>query len=123
MCETSKTPAEVRTATCSWRIPSYWTGISQPANGTSRAPARSWRSNSGVRRSVSVGGKPPGRLPPGTQATAWSSETRSSRNVSSVSSGRRRVPGPAKLTSRTVPDGSTMKVAGSAEPSSGLSTP
>ena len=28
-----------RTATCSWRMPAYWTGISQPANGTSRAPA------------------------------------------------------------------------------------
>ena len=40
MCETSKTPAAVRTATCSARMPSaYWTGISQPANGTSRADA------------------------------------------------------------------------------------
>ena len=33
-------PAPVRTATCSARIPSYCTGISQPAKGTSRAPAR-----------------------------------------------------------------------------------
>ena len=33
MCETSKTPAASRTATCSARMPSYWTGISQPANG------------------------------------------------------------------------------------------
>ena len=56
MCETSNTPAPVRTATCSWRMPSYWTGISQPANGTSLAPARSWRSNSGVRRRVSAAG-------------------------------------------------------------------
>src|SRR5688500_10504469 len=56
MCETSKTPAPVRTATCSWRMPSYCTGISQPANGTSLAPAASWRSYSGVRRSVSVAG-------------------------------------------------------------------
>src|SRR4051812_30729954 len=67
MCETSKTPARLRTATCSWRIPSYCTGISQPANGTSRAPARSWRSNSGVRRSVSAAGT--GR----PQVTPWRS--------------------------------------------------
>ena len=38
MCETSKTPASVRTARCSWITPSYCTGISQPANGTIRAP-------------------------------------------------------------------------------------
>ena len=35
MCETSKTPQPERTARCSARTPSYWTGISQPANGTS----------------------------------------------------------------------------------------
>src|SRR6478672_11931335 len=52
MCETSKTPASVRTALCSWITPSYWTGISQPANGTIRAPRATWRSCSGVRRSV-----------------------------------------------------------------------
>ena len=28
-----------RTARCSSRMPAYWTGISQPANGTSFAPA------------------------------------------------------------------------------------
>ena len=56
MCETSNAPAPVRTATCSCLMPSYWTGISQPANGTSRAPAARWRSKSGVRRSVSVAG-------------------------------------------------------------------
>ena len=28
MCETSKAPASVRTALCSWMTPSYWTGIS-----------------------------------------------------------------------------------------------
>ena len=39
ICETSKTPASVRTALCSGITPSYCTGISQPANGTSRAPA------------------------------------------------------------------------------------
>src|SRR4051812_5291168 len=49
MCETSKTPAAVRTATCSSRMPAYWTGISQPANGTRRADAATWRSCSGVR--------------------------------------------------------------------------
>ena len=40
MWETSKMPAAVRTATCSSRMPAYWTGISQPANGTSRAAGR-----------------------------------------------------------------------------------
>ena len=44
MCETSKTPASERTARCSGMTPSYWTGISQPANGTMRAPAATWRS-------------------------------------------------------------------------------
>ena len=56
MCETSNTPAPVRTATCSWRTPSYCTGISHPAKGTRRAPAASWRSNRGVRRRVSAAG-------------------------------------------------------------------
>ena len=51
---TSKIPARSRTAVCSCRIPSYWTGISQPANGTSRAPAATCRACSGVRLSVSV---------------------------------------------------------------------
>ena len=54
MCETSKTPAAVRTLTCSSRMPSYCTGISQPANGTSFAPAAAWRSWSGVVRRVSA---------------------------------------------------------------------
>ena len=35
-------------------MPAYWTGISQPANGTSFAPAAAWRSYSGVRRSSVV---------------------------------------------------------------------
>ena len=48
MCETSKTPQSVRTARCSAMTPSYWTGISQPAKGTMRAPAATWRSWSGV---------------------------------------------------------------------------
>src|SRR5215204_4358379 len=52
MCETSKTPASARTARCSGMTPSYCTGISQPAKGTRRAPAATWRSWSGVRRSV-----------------------------------------------------------------------
>ena len=33
--------------------PSYWTGMSQPANGTIRAPRATWRSCSGVRRRAS----------------------------------------------------------------------
>src|SRR5579864_6281564 len=56
MWETSNTPTSRRTARCSDLIPAYWTGISQPANGTSLAPAAAWRSCSGVRRSeVSAG--------------------------------------------------------------------
>ena len=50
MCETSKTPQSLRTARCSGITPSYWTGISQPANGTIRAPAATWRPWSGVRQ-------------------------------------------------------------------------
>ena len=49
MCETSNRPAAVRTATCSCRTPSYCTGMSHPANGTMRAPARTWASCRGVR--------------------------------------------------------------------------
>src|SRR5438552_6101340 len=54
MCETSKTPASVRTAMCSGITPSYCTGISHPANGTIRAPSATWRSKRGVRRSVCI---------------------------------------------------------------------
>src|SRR5918995_3327420 len=52
MWETSKTPQSLRTARCSGMTPSYWTGISQPAKGTRRAPAAACRPWSGVRRSV-----------------------------------------------------------------------
>src|SRR5918994_7134829 len=52
MCETSKTPASLRTARCSGMTPSYCTGISQPAKGTRRAPSATCRSWIGVRRSV-----------------------------------------------------------------------
>src|SRR3954454_3325628 len=55
MWETSKTPAPWRTARCSSRIPAYCRGISQPANGTRRAPAARWRSWRGVRRSSLAG--------------------------------------------------------------------
>ncbi len=44
MCETSKTPAEERTALCSSTIDVYCTGISQPAKGTMRAPSAACRS-------------------------------------------------------------------------------
>ena len=50
MCETSKAPQSSRTAMCSGMTPSYCTGISQPANGTMRAPSSTWCSYSGVRR-------------------------------------------------------------------------
>ena len=53
MCETSKIPAAVRTARTSSITPAYWTGISNPANGTIRPPRARWRSKSGVRCSVS----------------------------------------------------------------------
>src|SRR3954454_13872383 len=56
MCETSNTPACSRTARCSSRTPAYWTGISQPANGTILAPAASCRSNRAVRFRVSAPG-------------------------------------------------------------------
>src|SRR4051794_19518820 len=67
MCETSKTPASVRTARCSGITPAYCTGMSQPANGTIRAPSSTCRSWSGVCRSVSgIGTADPsgGREPP-----------------------------------------------------------
>ena len=38
MCDVSNTPAALRTARCSSERPAYWMGISQPANGTRRAP-------------------------------------------------------------------------------------
>ncbi len=57
MCETSKIPQALRTARCSWRTPSYCTGISQPAKSTSFAPAWTWRSNSGVRRRSEAAGE------------------------------------------------------------------
>ena len=36
---TSKSPARCRTAKCSFMMPEYSTGISQPPNSTMRAPA------------------------------------------------------------------------------------
>lgn len=48
MCETSNMPACSRTALCSWLTPAYCTGISQPAKGTMRPPARWWAEKSGV---------------------------------------------------------------------------
>src|SRR5438067_2342946 len=49
MCETSNRPACCRTARTSSMTPAYCTGISHPANGTSRAPSALCRSYSGVR--------------------------------------------------------------------------
>src|SRR5438552_1703535 len=60
MWERSNRPAEVRVCECSARMPSYWSGISQPPNGTILAPAasckavRGVRSRSSVKRSVAV---------------------------------------------------------------------
>src|ERR1700679_3229335 len=53
MCERSKKPARLRTASCSAKMPAYCTGISKPPNGTMRAPSVRCTSNSAVRRSGS----------------------------------------------------------------------
>ncbi len=37
---TSKQPTALRTVRCSSTMPVYWTGMSQPPNGTIRAPSR-----------------------------------------------------------------------------------
>ena len=50
MCEMSNSPAAVRTARCSSMMPVYCTGMSQPPNGTMRAPRATCQSYSGVRR-------------------------------------------------------------------------
>src|SRR5689334_4746001 len=55
---TSNMPTAVRTATCSALMPSYWTGISQPAKSTSFAPAATWLSYSGVRLIEARGYRP-----------------------------------------------------------------
>src|ERR1700679_667802 len=53
MCERSKKPARLRTASCSAKMPAYCTGISKPPNGTMRAPSARCTSKSAVRRSGS----------------------------------------------------------------------
>src|ERR1700676_899780 len=52
MCERSNSPARLRTASCSLRMPAYCTGISNPPNGTIRAASARCASYSAVRRSV-----------------------------------------------------------------------
>src|SRR2546421_2411133 len=88
MWETSNTPACSRTARCSAPIPAYCTGISQPAKGTSFAPASSWRANSGVRFRVSAPGTG-GRLaaPSRRQEASRPAEARSSVAVPSAARG------------------------------------
>src|SRR5262245_48386941 len=49
MCDTSKSPATLRTARCSSRIDVYCCGISQPPKSTMRPPRATCRSYSGVR--------------------------------------------------------------------------
>ncbi len=88
MCETSNTPARSRTVSCSARIPpAYWTGISQPANGTSRAPAATWRSWSGVRSSASA----PAAISAGTLAAGLGvlSRQAAARSAPSASTARK----------------------------------
>ena len=48
MWQTSKSPAVVRTAMCSAVMPEYSTGMSQPPNGTMRAPRATCEAWSGV---------------------------------------------------------------------------
>src|SRR5262245_24937083 len=58
----SNSPAFVRTATASSRMPVYWTGMFQPANGTMRAPRDTCAANSGVScRVVILGARGGGR--------------------------------------------------------------
>src|SRR3954453_7308538 len=47
---TSNSPTAVRTALCSWRLPPYCTGMSQPPNSISLALSLQWASHKGVRR-------------------------------------------------------------------------
>ncbi len=54
MCETSKSPAAVRTASCSAITEVYCTGMSQPAKSTIRAPSLRWASLSGVCRGIGI---------------------------------------------------------------------
>src|SRR5215468_10739210 len=54
MCETSNTPAAFRTASCSATTPVYWTGMSQPAKSTIRAPSARCTRLSGVWRAMDV---------------------------------------------------------------------
>ena len=77
--------------------PSYCTGISHPANGTIRAPARTWRSYSGVRRRVALTprqyrGRAPGiphaRTPYGGSGTADESPPRARSNHRRPPTGR-----------------------------------
>ena len=49
MCDRSNRPTALRTVRCSSMIEAYWTGISQPANGTIRAPSATCAACSGVR--------------------------------------------------------------------------
>src|SRR5262245_55598240 len=54
MCETSNSPAPVRTSVCSRTSPVYRTGISKPPKSMSLAPAATWKAWNGVRLTVSV---------------------------------------------------------------------
>src|SRR5439155_17307334 len=56
MCDRSNRPHAVRTARCSARMPvGYWTGMSQPAKSTMRAPRRRCSAFSGVASSPACG--------------------------------------------------------------------
>ena len=57
MCDRSNRPARSRTLRCSSMMPLYWTGISQPPNSMSRAPAARCVSQSAVRRSGAAAGE------------------------------------------------------------------
>ena len=59
ICETSNSPTPPRVARCSVTIDEYWTGISQPAKSTRRAPFAACQSCSGVLRRSAVTARRP----------------------------------------------------------------
>ena len=82
------------------------TGPASPSRRRARAARRRARGarTAGSGEGCRCGGTaPPAGYPLALRPRAWSSLMRSSRSVSSVSSGLRRVPGPAMLTSRDGP--------------------
>ena len=87
MWETSKAPQSSRTARCSAITPSYWTGSSQPANGTMRPPSATWAAWSGVRRNVCTR-----RMLTGSCRSPWCLELRPDATSPAGTTARRALP-------------------------------